>query len=119
MAKSISKDSQTSSRIRNCAWGYKCDKTWDGLIVTDNSDIRFCDACDKQVYMCRTEQELASSVLLNRCVAFPPELLQKNDTETSKDPNLNREKSDEAEEGRFFGVGQVAAEYVIDEHPVD
>lgn len=119
MAKNIANDSQSASRIRNCSWGYKCDKTWDGLIATDNSTIRFCDACDKEVYLCRTEQELSDSVLLNRCVALALDLLDEMDTEESKDPISNRGGNNEVEEGSFFGVGQVAVEYVIDEHPVD
>ena len=68
-------DTQSTARIRNCVWGYKCEKSWDGLIATDNKDIRFCDACDKEVYLCISRQELADSVLLNRCVAFPARLL--------------------------------------------
>ena len=70
---------KSSSPIRNCSWGYKCEKTWGSLIVSDNYTIRFCDACEKEVYLCKTKRELADSVLLNRCVAFSSRLLKASD----------------------------------------
>lgn len=66
---------EISSPIRNCSWGFKCEKVWDGLIATDNESVRFCDACDKNVFLCKTKLELADAVLLNRCAAFSPRLL--------------------------------------------
>lgn len=110
MPKNIATKTETPSRIRNCAWGYKCDKTWDGLIATDESNTRFCDSCDKQVYMCRTEQELADSVLLNRCVAFPPKLLHKG----SRRQGYKQVPDDEPGADRVFLVGDVNADYGID-----
>jgi hypothetical protein len=74
------------SRIRNCPWGYKCEKTWDDLIATDNEDIRFCDTCDKAVYLCQTKQALADSVLLNRCATFPAHLLHVRNPQDSRQP---------------------------------
>lgn len=88
---------QSSSPIRNCSWGYKCEKTWGSLIATDNSNVRFCDACEKEVHLCKTKRELADSVLMNRCVAFSSRLLKasyvlashKTDPWSEIDPYMN------------------------------
>ena len=66
-----------SRNIRNCSWGYKCEKTWDDLLALESSDHRYCDACDRNVYLCKTADELLASVLLNRCVAFDQNLVEK------------------------------------------
>jgi hypothetical protein len=79
MPKNIATGTASTSPIRNCSWGYKCEKTWGSLIVTDSDTIRFCDACEKEVYLCKTKRELADSVLLNRCVAFSSRLLKASD----------------------------------------
>lgn len=97
----ISAEIKGTSPIRNCSWGYKCEKTWDSLIATDNIAIRFCDACEKSVYLCITQRELADSVLLNRCVAFPPALLQSIANFESEANNPE------------FTIGEVQADYLI------
>ena len=113
MARSIANGSQRAPRIRNCAWGYKCEKNWDGLIATDDSNIRFCDACAKEVYLCRTEQELASSVLMNRCVAFPANLLHGRDADSSRSTVSEDEKNDESDLAAVMMIGDVGLEYFV------
>jgi hypothetical protein len=56
--------------IRNCRFAYKCDKIWDSLRTTADSSVRFCDECQRHVYWCSTEAELATHVVHNRCVAI-------------------------------------------------
>ena len=34
------------------------------------SEVRFCDGCEKEVYQCRSDQELTRNVRLNRCVVI-------------------------------------------------
>lgn len=64
------------SAFRNCAWGYKCSKSWSMLSETENTDVRFCHDCHKEVYWVNTKAELTKNVLLNRCVCFPLKLIQ-------------------------------------------
>lgn len=56
--------------IRNCRFAFKCDMKWDDLSETEDEDIRFCNSCEKEVYFCINDDELARAVRLNRCVAF-------------------------------------------------
>ena len=38
--------------LRNCTWGFKCDKTWDSLSSTNDVNVRFCGKCQKEVHRC-------------------------------------------------------------------
>lgn len=59
-----------SNAIRNCTFAFKCDKTWESLNKTNTPDIRFCDACQHEVFWCNTKEQLAEAIALNRCIAI-------------------------------------------------
>ena len=59
--------------IRNCIFAYRCDKQWSGLAETSDPDIKFCDACQREVFYCYDDEDLAQSIVLNRCVAIDME----------------------------------------------
>lgn len=59
--------------IRNCVWGYRCDKTWDTLLETPNECIKYCEDCDRGVHRCANEYELKDAIAKNYCVAFSEE----------------------------------------------
>lgn len=56
--------------IRNCRFAFKCEKKWEDLSETMEDGIRFCSTCENEVHFCEDDDELASNVRLNRCVAF-------------------------------------------------
>lgn len=55
--------------IRNCTFAFKCEKKWALLTQTKNTDVRFCEDCQREVFFCRTDAHLRESIVLNRCVA--------------------------------------------------
>jgi len=60
-------------RIRNCIFGFKCEASWDSMVRLHNNDqqeVRFCNLCQKEVYECLDDDELALCVRLNRCVSL-------------------------------------------------
>lgn len=59
-----------SIAIRNCKLGHKCDRKWDDLTDTKTTEIRFCMACQREVYLCRSKEQLVDAIALNRCVAI-------------------------------------------------
>lgn len=71
----------TRTFIRNCAWGYSCDKKWDALRETDDKKVKFCDACEREVHMSLTPEELAKNVSLNRCVSFKSDIISTDTVE--------------------------------------
>jgi uncharacterized protein (TIGR02996 family) len=59
--------------IDNCAslgWEFECPKRWEELKETDDPGVRFCDACRKKVFHCRTVSDAYSHALKGRCVAL-------------------------------------------------
>lgn len=59
----------TDTHIQNCKFAYKCNKAWGDLQPTTFAQVRFCNECSRDVFLCTTESELAESVRLGRCVA--------------------------------------------------
>jgi hypothetical protein len=59
--------------LRNCVWGFKCDKSWESLTRTNNSHVRFCGSCQKEVHLCDDDESLVHSIALNRCIAIYPD----------------------------------------------
>ena len=61
--------------IRNCVFAFKCNAKWEEMkVVSEDTirdiEVRFCDSCQKEVYFCNDDNELAINVRLNRCVAI-------------------------------------------------
>jgi hypothetical protein len=61
-------------RIRNCTaddFDFACPKAWTNMKAGFSANVRHCDACDRNVYMCHTDEDLALYTSLNYCVAIP------------------------------------------------
>jgi hypothetical protein len=60
--------------IRNCVFSIKCKKKWENMGSDmdddDNENIKFCSDCQKEVYLCETDEELAKNIKLNRCISI-------------------------------------------------
>ena len=42
---------------------------WRNLKKTEDSKVRFCDECNKNVYRCRTDEDIDKHIELNHCIA--------------------------------------------------
>ena len=106
-------DSKMTGSIRNCSWGFKCEKTWDDLLAIDRTDHRYCDACEKNVYLCKTTEELSTSVLLNRCVAFHPKLVDQLGAlaATSELEDINRSNAKDFDPLEPLSIGEIQTPY--------
>ena len=58
--------------IDNCEYSfeYKCPLKWKNLKRTNKSKIRFCDQCNKNVYLCKTDKNINKNIKLNNCIAI-------------------------------------------------
>jgi hypothetical protein len=61
-------------QVNNCII-FRCDRTWNQLESTENSKARFCQECDKFVFLCRDSEELTFHAHRLHCVAFSIELI--------------------------------------------
>jgi len=49
---------------------FVCNMKWEDLERSATDGIRFCNRCAENVFLCRTEDEVAAAERLGRCVAF-------------------------------------------------
>lgn len=61
---------ETTVRNIECTFEFKCDKQWDDLETQLASNIKFCQQCQKDVYLCKTQEELDHSRSLGRCISI-------------------------------------------------
>lgn len=78
-----------------CDFSFQCSKTWECLSLTDNVDIRHCQACNRDVHLALTEEDFRRHAEGGYCVAV--RVLQRNA------PDENRKE--------VFIVGSVAVPY--------
>ncbi|MGI9558516.1 MAG: hypothetical protein ACR2NQ_02455 [Thermodesulfobacteriota bacterium] len=55
--------------IENCEFSFKCPLKWERLTETKDDKIRFCGECERNVYFCKDDEELAKHVERGDCVA--------------------------------------------------
>ena len=62
-----------NARIQNCNWtfSFQCPQQWEQLAITEDANVRMCGVCLKKVYLCASNDEVASQVALGHCVAIP------------------------------------------------
>ncbi|QBY03274.1 hypothetical protein E2K93_02310 [Thalassotalea sp. HSM 43] len=66
-------------KICNCAFGKQCSQKWGKLSETDDSNVRYCDECHKEVHFCHNKKSLAEHMMENHCVAVPFSILDESD----------------------------------------
>jgi hypothetical protein len=67
-------------QINNCKI-FRCSQTWSELEPTENSKARFCQGCEKFVFLCQDPQELEFHARRLHCVAFEIELIDRDGSE--------------------------------------
>jgi hypothetical protein len=60
----------TRLTLRNCAFAFECQASWDRLTPTLLDKVRYCDHCDQDVHRCDTDEDLLQAVRRNLCVAI-------------------------------------------------
>lgn len=61
---------ETILRKIECTFEFKCDKQWDDLEAQIASNIKFCKQCEKNVYLCKTQEELDHARSLGLCISI-------------------------------------------------
>lgn len=56
--------------IRNCTIGFKCEARWESLHDDGINGMRFCDACQKEVHLCKSSDDLMTAMIHEQCVAI-------------------------------------------------
>lgn len=59
-----------TSQIENCIFKYKCEALWEALERTEAETIRFCPECERNVYACHNDWDLAEHIRAGHCIAL-------------------------------------------------
>jgi predicted RNase H-like nuclease len=62
------------TKIEQCSFQFQCPKTWGKLLETNIALVRFCDSCERNVYLSSSTDVAYKNAELGRCVAIPIEL---------------------------------------------
>lgn len=54
----------------NCEMEFECPKNWFELAGTNEAGVKHCSTCNKNVYLCITQDELDQFALKGECIAF-------------------------------------------------
>jgi hypothetical protein len=63
----------SETELWNCenAFEFICPRKWESLRHTDSPDIRYCEVCSQNVYLCESPTEFVRQGNMGRCVAIP------------------------------------------------
>ncbi len=59
--------------INNYNWAFRCPKSWENLKSTVNQNVKFCDECKKNVFLCKTDEDVEYHSERLNCVFLLPE----------------------------------------------
>jgi len=51
-----------------CTFDFVCPKKWEDLEI-NRENVRYCDHCYSDVFLCTTQEEIDEAQKLNRCIA--------------------------------------------------
>ena len=51
-------------------WAFRCNQRWEGLQLTEDQRIRYCQHCKQCVYLCDSLDEISQHSRKGHCVAF-------------------------------------------------
>jgi hypothetical protein len=79
MESDSAKVNPSGTELWNCenAFEFICPRKWVSLRPTESPDIRYCEVCNQNVYLCETPLEFVRQGNLGRCVAIRPEVTPK------------------------------------------
>jgi|ERR1051326_1258452 hypothetical protein len=61
---------KTELTIRNCdLFAFQCPKRWSELAQTNSSDVRHCSVCERDVYLCTTDEQTIQHAKAGDCIA--------------------------------------------------
>jgi hypothetical protein len=64
-------ESEPNPFVAHCGLlDFQCKQRWDLMKATDRDDVRFCDKCDHNVYLCITEEQYLDHRDRGDCVAL-------------------------------------------------
>ncbi|HVF85638.1 MAG TPA: hypothetical protein VM821_06630 [Abditibacteriaceae bacterium] len=62
---------KTDTIVVNCdiKFRFECPKLWQNLDDTQEPDVKFCDACQREVFLCSSDEETMEHAEQGHCIA--------------------------------------------------
>jgi len=60
--------------IQKCPLRYRCPRLWNELEETEVDSVRFCNECERDVFLCLTEESYQKAIEQGLCVALQSEV---------------------------------------------
>ncbi len=64
----------SKTKIQQCEFAYQCPKTWENLLETNVETVRYCDSCERNVFLSASVDEAYHNAEQGHCVAIPIKL---------------------------------------------
>lgn len=59
-----------TGQFLNCPMAYKCPKDWFELVPTFRAEVKYCDTCKQEVFLCLEQKELNERIAGGVCIAY-------------------------------------------------
>ncbi len=59
-----------TQQFLNCPMAYECPKDWFELKLTKDDEVKYCDTCKQEVYLCLDQNKLKERIAEGVCVAY-------------------------------------------------
>ncbi len=59
-----------TQQFLNCPMAYECPKDWFELTPTNKAEVKYCDTCNQEVFLCLEEGELNERIAGGVCIAY-------------------------------------------------
>jgi hypothetical protein len=59
-----------TQQFLNCQMAYECPKDWFELTPTNKAEVKYCNKCNQEVFLCLEEAELNERIARGVCVAY-------------------------------------------------
>ncbi len=59
-----------TQQFLNCPMAYKCPKDWFELTPTNKAEVKYCNTCNQEVFLCLEQSKLNERIVGGVCVAY-------------------------------------------------
>ncbi len=67
---SITKQKPVDQQFLNCEFEFECPMNWFDLTATKDAEIKYCEICSNDVYLCLTQEDLDIHAEQRHCIAY-------------------------------------------------
>jgi hypothetical protein len=67
---SIINQKPVNHQFLNCEFEFECPMNWFDLTATKDPEIKYCETCNNDVYLCLTQEDLDAHAEQRHCIAY-------------------------------------------------